>query len=123
MNNRDHYYLKSKERHNHAGVGWFFILLGLALLVATNDLLSLGSVSKYFTWQSAMIFIGVFLILNQRFAGGLFLIAGGIWFLLDDIYIVIPRIIEVAYWPAVLILVGIIFILSSLLKRKNNTNL
>ena len=122
MKHRDHFHLKEKEHHPQVGIGLFFILLGLSLLVATNDLLNLGSVSEYFTWQSVMIFIGVLLLLNFHFAGGLLLIAGGIWFLLEDIYVVIPRIIEVAYWPSIIILTGLIFIFTALLKRKNNTN-
>lgn len=120
MRHRDHYHLREKEHHPQVSIGLFFIVLGLALLIATNDLLNLGSVASYFTWQTLMIFIGVLLLLNLRFTGGLLLIAGGTWFLLDDIYIVVPHIIEVIYWPAVIILIGLSFIFSALLKRKNN---
>jgi len=55
-------------------IGLFFIVLGVALLVATNDLLKLGSVSEYFTWETAMIFVGVLLLLNLRFTGGCYLL-------------------------------------------------
>ena len=65
-------------------IGLFFIVLGVALLVATNDLLNLGSISSYFTWETAMIFIGVLLLLNLHFTGGFLLIAGGVWFLQED---------------------------------------
>ena len=41
-----------------------------------------------------MIFIGVLLLLNLHFTGGLLLIAGGVWFLLDNIFIVTPEIIQ-----------------------------
>ncbi len=118
MYHRDNFHLKKKEHHSLMGAGWFFILLGISLLVATNDLFNLGNVKDYFTWQSVMIFIGVLLILNLRFTGGLLLIAGGTWFMLKDIYVSVPRIIEVAYWPAVIILIGLEFIISELLKRK-----
>jgi hypothetical protein len=119
MRHRDHYHLREKEHHPQVSFGLFFIVLGLALLVATNDLLDFGSVASYFTWQTLMIFIGVLLLLNLRFPEGLLLIAGGVWFLLNDIYVVVPHIIKVTYWPAVIILVGLTFIISALLKRKN----
>ena len=39
MRHRDyHYHLKHREHHPQVGIGLFFIVLGLALLVATNDL-------------------------------------------------------------------------------------
>jgi hypothetical protein len=122
MRHSDHYHLRDREHHPQLSIGLFFIVLGVALLVATNDLLNLGSVSEYFTYKTIMIFIGVLLLLNLRFTGGLLLIAGGTWFLLEDIYVVVPRIIEVTYWPAVIIVIGVTLIFSAIIKRKNNSN-
>jgi hypothetical protein len=119
MRNRDHNYSRKMEHHPQMGIGLFFILLGVALLVATNDLLHLGSISSYFTWETALIFIGLLLLLNLQFTGGLLMIAGGVWFLLDDIFIVTPDIIKTVYWPGVIVLIGLSFILSSVLKLKN----
>jgi hypothetical protein len=120
MRHRDyHHHLRDREHHPQVGIGLFFIVLGLALLVATNDLLNLGSVSSYFTWETAMVFIGVLLLLDLQFTGGLLLIAGGTWFLLDNIFVITPEIIKTLYWPAVIVLIGLSFILSSFLKRKN----
>jgi hypothetical protein len=117
MRHKDYHQSRNWEHHPRVGIGLFFIVLGLALLVATNDLLNLGSISRYFTWETAMIFIGVLLLLNLQFTGGLLLIAGGVWFLQDHIYIVTPEIFKTFYWPAVIVLVGLSFILSSLFKR------
>jgi hypothetical protein len=64
------------------------------------------------------IFIGVLLFLNLHFTGGLLLIAGGIWFLKDHIFLVSPEIFRNFYWPAVIVILGLSFILSSLFKRK-----
>ena len=114
--NKD-YLQKHREHHPQIGIGLFFIVLGLALLVATNDMLHLGSVREYFTWETAMIFIGVLLLLNLQFLGGLLLIAGGAWFLMDEYFDEIPELIKTVYWPAVIILLGISFIISSLIKR------
>jgi hypothetical protein len=112
--------MKNREHNPQTGVGLFLILLGLALLVATNDLLHLGSISHYFTWQTAMIFIGVLLLVNLKFTGGILLIAGGVWFFMEDRYISIPQFIKTVYWPGVIILVGISFIISSLFKRNKS---
>ena len=122
MRNKDHFLQRNREHHPQVSIGLFFIVLGLALLVATNDMLNLGSVRDYFTWETAMVFVGVLLLLNLHFAGGLLLIAGGGWFLLDRIYTDVPEIIKTVYWPSVIILVGITFIISSLFRRKNKSN-
>jgi hypothetical protein len=116
---RDYSRLGVRDHHPQVSMGIFFIVLGMALLIATNDLLSLGSVSSYFTWETAMIFIGVLLLLNLQFTGGVLLIAGGIWFLKDHIFIISPETFNTFYWPAVIGVVGLSFILSSLFKRKN----
>ena len=118
MRKRDHYHLRDREHHPRVGVGLFLILLGLALLVATNDLLNLGSINRYFTWETAMVFIGVLLLLNLHFTGGILLIAGGVWFLFDNFLIILPETLKSFYWPAVIVIIGLAFILSSLFKRK-----
>jgi hypothetical protein len=118
MRHRVHHHFREREHHPQVGIGLFFIVLGMALLVATNDLLNLGSVSSYFTWETAMVFIGVLLLLNLHFTGGLLLVAGGTWFLLEKIFVVTPEIIKIFYWPAVIVLIGLSFILSSFFKWK-----
>lgn len=122
MRNRDHQHPVRMEHHPRLGIGLFFILLGVSLLIATNDLFHLGSINNYFTWQTALIFIGLLLLLNLHFTGGLLLIAGGVWFLLDDIFVVTPEIIKTIYWPAVIVLVGLSFIISSFFKPKKLNN-
>jgi hypothetical protein len=118
MRHRDYHHLRNMEHHPRMGIGLFFIVLGLALLVAMNDLLNLGSVGNYFTWETAMVFIGLLLLLNLHFTGGLLLIAGGVWFLHDHIFIIPPEIFKTFYWPAVIVLIGLSFILSSFFKQK-----
>lgn len=120
MGHKDNFTRDHREHHPRVSLGLFFIVLGLALLVATNDMLNLGSISEYFTWETAMVFIGILLMLNLQFTGGLLLIAGGAWFLLDDYYGEIPELIKTVYWPSVIILVGILLIISSLIKRIRN---
>jgi hypothetical protein len=122
MRRKDYNYSGRMEHHPRVSIGLFFILLGVALLIATNDLFHLGSISNYFTWQTALIFIGLLLLLNLQFTGGVLMIAGGVWFLLDDIFIVTPEIIKTIYWPSVIVLVGLSFIISSFFKRNNSRN-
>jgi hypothetical protein len=114
--------MRNREHHPRTGIGLFFIILGLALLIATNDLLHLGGIGNYFTWQTAMVFIGVLLFTNLNFTGGVLLISGGVWFYLQDQYIVLPSLIKTIYWPAVIMLLGLSFIISSLFRRKKNIN-
>jgi hypothetical protein len=122
MRHRDYSQHREWEHHPRVSIGLFFIVLGVALLVATNDLLSLGGVSSYFTWETLLIFIGVLLLLNLNFTGGFLLIALGIWFLKDHIYNISPETFKIYYWPAVIGLIGLSFILSSLFKRKPKIN-
>ncbi len=121
MKKREHLH-RHREHHPKVSIGLFLIVLGLALLVATNDLLDLGSVSSYFTWQTAMIFVGALLLLNLQFTGGVLLIAGGIWFFLEMMDYQLPDIIGTIYWPSVIILIGIGFIISSFLKKFRKSN-
>jgi hypothetical protein len=114
--------MKNKELHPRIGDGIFFIILGLALLVATNDLLNLGSITRYFTWETALVFIGILLLANLHFTGGIVMIAAGTWFLLDNIYIDMPYWVKTLYWPGVVILVGLGFIASSFIRRQKKIN-
>jgi hypothetical protein len=118
MRHIDNRMKRHREHHPQVSIGLFFIALGAALLVATNDLLHLGSIKEYFTWQTAMIFIGVLLLLNLNFIGGFIMIAAGMWFWLGDHFGYVPEIVKTIYWPVVIMTVGIIFIISTFIKRK-----
>jgi len=117
MKQRDSNIEKHREHHPRVGFGLFLIALGLALLVATNDMLNLGSVKDYFTWETAMVFVGLLLILNLSFIPGVLMIAGGIWFIYENHFGEMPDVVRTFYWPAVVILIGISFIIFSLMKR------
>jgi hypothetical protein len=117
MRHSDNLLKRHREHHPQVGFGLFLILLGVALLIATNDLLNLGGIREYFTWETAMIFIGVLLLLNMNFIGGILMIAAGLWFWYDDRYGYIPDLIKTIYWPVVIMSIGLVFIISSLIKR------
>lgn len=122
MRHRDKNWKDHREHHPAVSIGLFFILLGVALLVAMNDMLHLGSVREYFTWETAMIFIGVLLLVNLQFTGGLLLIAGGTWFLMEHYYGVMPDTIKTFFWPGVIVAIGLSFIISSFFKRNRLNN-
>jgi hypothetical protein len=122
MGHRDKYLGNRREHHSGVSIGIFFILLGVALLIATNDMLHLGSVTEYFTPWTAMVFVGVLLLFNLHFTGGLLLIAGGAWFLMDRYYGGIPDAMRTFYWPGVIVVLGLSFIISSFFKRNRLKN-
>lgn len=117
MKHSDNFLQRNREHHPQISIGLFFIALGLALLVATNDMLHLGGIKEYFTWETALVFIGILLLLNLRFFGGVMLIAVGTWFMMENYYGEIPHLIKTIFWPGVIMLVGISFIISSLFRR------
>jgi hypothetical protein len=121
MRHKEHHFMRHKEHQPLVSIGLFFITLGVALMIATNDLLNLGDISDYFTWETVLIFIGALLILNLKFIGGLVLTALGIWFFMEHNYVDMPVIIKTLFWPGVLMLVGISLIFSSLFKRKKKS--
>jgi Domain of unknown function (DUF5668) len=122
MVHKDKYLKNRREHHPAVSTGLFFILLGVALLIAMNDMLHLGSVKEYFTPWTAMVFIGVLLLLNLQFIGGLLLIAGGAWFLMEHYYGVMPDMIKTFYWPGVIVVLGLSFIISSFFRRNRLNN-
>lgn len=119
MEYRNNNIRRKRENHPQISFGLFFIVLGLALLIATNDMLDMGSVREYFTWETVLIFIGVLLLLNLQFTPGLLLSAAGVWFFMDNYYGDIPEIIRTVYWPGVIILLGVSYIISSFFRKKN----
>jgi hypothetical protein len=122
MKNSGHYLHRHREHHPQISIGLFLIVLGLALLIAINDMLHLGSVKDYFTWETVLVFIGALLFLNLRFIGGLVMIALGSWFFIENHDYQLPEIVKTLYWPAVVILIGLGFIVSSLFRgiKKDN---
>ena len=123
---KEKYRASSRHYHHHhhpiVNIGLFLIVLGVALLVATNDLLDLGSIERYFTWQTAMIFVGTVLLVTRHFTGGILLIAAGLWFYMDEIYYGITPFIKTVYWPGVIILIGLVYIVSSLFRHNRYVN-
>jgi hypothetical protein len=109
--------IRNRELHPGFSTGIFFIMVGLVLLAAFNDVLHLGSFSEYFTWPIILIYIGLLLLLNLRLVGGIIVMAIGSWFLIEKLGIYISPLVHNLFWPGIIIFIGIIFIISSLLRR------
>jgi hypothetical protein len=119
MRNKDYHRFRRAENNPRISIGIFFIVLGIALLLATNDVFHLGSISSYFNWKTVLIFIGTILLLNLEFTGGILMIAAGVWFLQDELFPFAHDTFNNFYWPSVIALIGFSFILSSIIKKKS----
>jgi len=82
-------------------------------------MLNLGSVGAYFTWESVLMFLGLIMFINRSFLAGFLCIAACGWFILDDTYFMALPFVKNIYWPVVLILIGLGFIIASFFKRRD----
>jgi hypothetical protein len=114
---RRDYVRRHRDLHPGLSTGFFFIVVGLVLLAAFNDVLHFGSINDYFKWQLIMIYVGTLLLLNLKFVGGIIMISLGGWFLLDELGIILPPMVHNVYWPAIIVVIGIVFIISSFFRR------
>ena len=106
------------KKHNPGySIGVFLIVLGLFLGGAMLDILNMGGFREYFIWPMLLIFIGVLSFFNGSGAVGIILIAVGGYFLLPRIDIELPLEYEKLYWPAAIILAGLVMIVSGIVKR------
>ncbi len=101
-----------KEKNNpFNGIAKLLISLGLVMIVAKLDLLKIGTISDYFTWEMLLIFFGIFNLLNLDLVFSLLLFATGIWFLMPEMSVQLSPVYKEIYWPAVLVLAGIAFMI------------
>ncbi len=104
------------------GIGSFLVAFGLLLGVIMMDLLHLGEPSDYIKWQVLLIFIGLVSLFNGKVGEALILFAVGTYFLLPYLNIEIPDFIDNFYWPGAIILVGLGFIVSGVIRKFRNQN-
>jgi len=110
-----------KEKHGNpfAGIAKFLIALGLMMIVAKLDLLKMGEVSDYFTWQMLLIFFGIWALIGLELVSAVILFAVGFWFLMPEMTVQLSETYTKIYWPAVLVLAGLAFMLKPLGKMKH----
>lgn len=110
--------MRDKDQNPFTGIAKFLIALGLIMIVAKLDLLKLGEVSAYFTWQMLLIFFGLWALIGLEFVSAVILFAVGFWFLMPEMTLQLSEPYEKIYWPAVLVLAGLAFMIKPLGKKK-----
>jgi predicted membrane protein len=97
----------------HLLLGIVLMFLGLFLIADLADIIPWRLRDFLFTWQALLILIGlVMLSRKENKSTGIILIAIGSFFLLDDV-IEVPHYWRSLFWPAMLILLGLVVIFGS----------
>ena len=101
-----------KEKNNpFSGIAKLLISLGLVMIIAKLDLFKMGPISDYMTWEMLLIFFGFFNLLNLDLIASLGLFAVGFWFLMPEMGFQLSPFYKEIYWPALMVLVGIAFMI------------
>ena len=109
--------MKDKHGNPFIGIAKFLISLGIIMIVAKLDLLKLGEISDYFTWQMLLIFFGLWSLISLELVSAVVLFAIGFWFLLPDMNVQLTETYEKIFWPAVLVLAGVAFMIKPLTSK------
>ncbi len=109
--------MKDADKNPFVGIARFLISLGLIMIVAKLDLLNLGEISDYFQWEMILIFFGILSLVSLELVSAVLLFALGFWFLMPEMSIQLSPVYKQIYWPAVMVLVGIAFVLRPLTKK------
>jgi len=109
--------MKDKHGNPFIGIAKFLISLGLIMIVAKLDLLKLGEISDYFTWQMLLIFFGLWSLISLELVSAVVLFAIGFWFLMPEMSIQLTEPYEKIFWPAVLVLAGVAFMIKPLTSK------
>ena len=107
------------QRNHNPGrtIGTFLIVFGLVMMAILLDLLNLGHPREYMMWQTLLIFIGLLSLFSRNAVGGLIMIAIGVYFLLPEIDLVLPEMLDKVYWPAAFVILGLGFLVSGIVRR------
>jgi hypothetical protein len=88
------------------------------MIAAKTDLLSLGDISDYYRWEMLLIFFGIWSLLSLELVSAVVLFALGFWFLMPDMTVQLSPLYRQIFWPAVLVLAGVAFMIRPITKRK-----
>ncbi len=110
--------MKERDHNPFTGIARFLIALGLVMIAAKTDLLSLGEISEYFRWEMLLIFFGVWSLLSLELVSAVVLFALGFWFLMPDMTVQLSPLYRQIFWPAILVLAGVAFMIRPITKRK-----
>ena len=92
-------------------IGLVLILVGIAILLGDFNFLPNNMYHYIFRWESFLILIGLLLVfIRGRIISGITVLAIGAYFLADNLFI-LPENWDIWFWPCILILMGIGYIL------------
>lgn len=109
--------MKDRNSNPFTVIAKLLISLGLVMIAAKTDLLGLGTVSEYFTWEMLLIFFGIFSFISLDLVSSVILFAIGFYFLMPDMKVQLSPVYKNIYWPAVIVLTGIAFLLKPLTNK------
>ncbi|MEE4116755.1 MAG: DUF5668 domain-containing protein [Marinilabiliaceae bacterium] len=107
---------KHEKRHPAWGFGAFLVAFGLLLGAVMLDILNLGTPGEYVKWQILLLFIGLISLFSGKLGEAFILFAVGTYFLLPDLDFFIPEYLDKFYWPAAIVIVGLGFIISGIIR-------
>ncbi|MCK5823709.1 MAG: hypothetical protein KAG95_06875, partial [Bacteroidales bacterium] len=108
---------QNRGMDKRAVLGLIFVLIGGLFLLHNYNLVPPNVENVIFKWEMILIVIGIYNLLTQRFVSGIILLGIGVFFLLPDIF-VLPHSFKELFWPVLLIVIGLSFIL----RRKGNSS-
>lgn len=94
----------------------FFIGIGIVLLFNNLHMFSTPLPEYYFTWQALLILVGAYHLIAFRSMAGPVIMMVGLYFIAPDVPGLAGYNLQ-AFWPVVLILIGLMIFLKSLFKR------
>ena len=110
--------MKKDENKFLKGLGKAFITLGLVMLGIKLDLLGLGAPPEYYRWEMIFVFFGILALFNLDLVLSVIFFAIGAYFIAPDMSITIPETVKTIFWPSLLIMAGIEFLIKPLLRKK-----
>jgi len=104
----------NQSHRNTSGKLWtglILIILGIIFLIDNYNLINFNIPSFVFQWESILIIIGIVLLFSSRnrIAGSILIVIGLLGFFPD-------------FWPIVLVIIGVYFILKSKPREKTESN-
>lgn len=112
-----------KQRHHGAGFAILLILAGTVFLLLNTEVIPAAYKPIIISWQMLLIVLGIWTIASRRYIGGLcLLLVGGIfmWPLLGRVFpdIAAYEISLRVYWPVLLIVFGLFFVLPCACRKR-----
>ena len=108
-------------RNKRLQFGLGLIVVGLIIILNRFNLIPFKVTDILFSWQMILIIIGTVLLINRNMVAGNILMAIGIFSLIPEIFNV-PYEYRRIYWPALMVIIGLILVFSSRKNTKHHLN-